>query len=433
MNNAHPFSLGLTYRPRQGVGPAINPYGWRAVDVGATRDELAHIAELGCDTVRLCLHWEDFQPGPTRIGSPAMRALERILDAVQSARLHAVVALFPAGLGNAVQVPFWATGIRPGVEMALETRFGPLLIVNPASQPPVLYEGRYHATPVRDLYRDPEQQQAQRYLIAEVIGYFAAHPAIHTWQLGHGLEYARTPRSAEDAYEWLANQVEQAREHGATRLASVVTAYGLSRQDTLRPHHLAELCDSLIVHTLPATPLRVTAPWHPAYVTFLHALTASLAGHQPAPPIVMANLGLATRSGEMAGWVVDSAFGRSTYTYLADEEQQAAFVADSLTALYRAGVAGVWLAAYADAAPELWTTPPFDQSIRERSLGLVRADGREKPAAAALRDFAARLRQNAPGTPGAPPDLDLDPADYWRAPAGTLRRLFQEWRSAGEA
>ena len=72
---SQPFSLGLTYWPRRSA------FGWwQNYDRGATRDELAHVAALGCDTVRLCLRWEDFQPGPQRINSAALRALEHALD-----------------------------------------------------------------------------------------------------------------------------------------------------------------------------------------------------------------------------------------------------------------------------------------------------------------------------------------------------------------
>src|SRR5436190_15985860 len=70
-----PFSLGLTYWPRR------TAFGWwQADDRGATHDELAHVAALGCDTVRFCLRWEDFQPGPQRLNSAALNTLEHALD-----------------------------------------------------------------------------------------------------------------------------------------------------------------------------------------------------------------------------------------------------------------------------------------------------------------------------------------------------------------
>src|SRR6266542_5164363 len=84
------FSLGLTYWPRR------TAFGWwRAFDRGEAREELAHVAALGCDTVRLCLRWEDFQTGPRRINSGALSNLEHVLDSAQGAGLCVVAALFP--------------------------------------------------------------------------------------------------------------------------------------------------------------------------------------------------------------------------------------------------------------------------------------------------------------------------------------------------
>lgn len=424
MSNNQTFSLGITYRPPQRIRAATNLYGWNAIDSGATRDQLAHIAELGCDTLRLCLLWEDFQPGPMRIGSTAMRALERVLDSALEARLQVVAVLFAGAMGGAVQVPFWVTGISPGVDLALTRHFGPLLI-SAEGQGEILFEGDYHATPVRDIYRDKEQLSAQRYLIDEVIGYFATHPAIAAWQLGYELNRVRTASSVEAAYEWFAGLVEHARERGATRLLGASSPHALTRQDTLRPQHLAEFCASVAVQVHPYEPLRVTQPWQTDYVAFLHALMQTLVGS--ARPVIVADVGLATQPEGRAAWVAHSPFGQNGHAYLADEEQQATFLENALTRLYQAGAAGVWLASYADLAVDQWATPPFDRAIRERTLGLMRADGREKQAAAALRAFALRLRQGTMGTPGSATSLDIDSEQYWRAPAKELRRLYQEW------
>src|SRR6478672_10531095 len=104
--HAEPFSLGLTYWPRRSA------FGWwQAYDRGATRDELAHVATLGCNTVRFCLRWEDFQPSARRINSAVLRALEHALDAAQAAGLGVVAALFPASVGGALHVPRWANGV----------------------------------------------------------------------------------------------------------------------------------------------------------------------------------------------------------------------------------------------------------------------------------------------------------------------------------
>jgi hypothetical protein len=128
---------------------------------------------------------------------------------------------------------------------------------------------------------------------------------------------------------------------------------------------------------------------------------------------------------DQPGWVADSAFGRPLRAYIGDQEQQAIFVESTLDRLQRDGAAGAWLAAYADYPAPLWRTPPLDRAIRERALGLVDAEGREKPAAAAVQRFAAERRPVAPFTP----PLEADPERYWRDPQCELARLWREFTS----
>jgi endo-1,4-beta-mannosidase len=414
-----PFSLGITYWPQRSAYR-----GWIDFDRSAVREELAQIASFGCDTLRLCLRWEDFQPRPSRIASGPMRALEQALDSAQSSGLRVVAALFAGAMGGALQLPAWTTGaalLQDDVRLA--TRFGPLLLPS-EPQPPVVYEDMYHETAVRALYRDSAQIEAQRYLIREVVGYFGQHPAIWAWQLGYELERARLPRSAEEAHDWLALLSDIAREQGAARLLGAASTRSLARREALRPEHLAELSDVVALHAWPYEPLRVAQPQRPTALLVLHALSVALAGR----PVLVANLGLATAPDNHAQWVGDRAFGRAVRTYLASEDEQAGFVEQALAALYRAGAAGAWLAAYADAPADLLASPPFDRSRHARTLGLVRGDGREKPAAEVLRRFAEQLRGGALGAHGSsPPALEIDPDDYWRDPAGEMQRLLRSW------
>ncbi|KPV53039.1 hypothetical protein SE17_11950 [Kouleothrix aurantiaca] len=73
------FSIGVTYWPRR-----AGFLWWRAFDRGAVREELAHVAALGCDTVRFCLSWEEFQPSPQRVtGAQAAHVVE-ICEAIST-------------------------------------------------------------------------------------------------------------------------------------------------------------------------------------------------------------------------------------------------------------------------------------------------------------------------------------------------------------
>jgi hypothetical protein len=422
-SQAAPFSIGLTYwPPRTAFG------WWRAFDRGEAREELAHVAALGCDTVRFCLRWEDFQPGPRRINGAALRALEHALDAAQGAGLRVIAALFPVALGGALQLPSWANGADPLDELLQATPLiGPALIVRPRGAPPLLYDDGYHTNKANDLYTDAKVLDAQRYLIREVAGYFGPHPALVAWQLGEGLERVHKPAAAAAVHEWFAAMAEALREqHSGARLLGLVSARGLSSPAGPRPEHIAATCDLLGVAADPPEPPGNDRPNHSPYVAYLHALTAAL-GRRPA---LAASFGLPTapgRSGEAdgPGWISDSAYGRGIRAYRGDAEQQSAFVEATLDRLHRAGALGAWLAAYADYPPALWHVPPLDRAIRQRTLGLVDAEGREKPAAAALRAFAAARR----AVVEIAPPIDVDPERYWREPKREFAQHWQEFSS----
>jgi hypothetical protein len=305
-----PFSLGLTYWPRR------KGYGWwGAFDQGEVAEELAQVAALGCDTVRFCLRWEDFQPGPRRINSAVLNALEQALDAAQMVGLGVVAALFPVALGGALQLPAWANGDDPLEELRRATRVvGPTLVLRPNSAPSLLYESGYHANKTNDLFVDARVLDAQRYLIREVVGYFRSHPALRAWQLGAGLERVRKPSAASAVAEWLAMIGEAVREQDPqAHLLGVVSARGLMTQSGPRPEDIAATCDLVGVAADPPERPLSRQPDHRHYVAYLHALTASLA----ARPVVITSLGLPSVPNSQAGWINDSVFGRSLHAYVA--------------------------------------------------------------------------------------------------------------------
>ena len=88
---------------------------------------------------------------------------------------------------------------------------------------------------------------------------------------------------------------------------------------------------------------------------------------------------------------------------------------------------GAYAWCYGDYDPALFQRAPFDTAIRERSFGLVRADGSEKPAAEVVRLFgsAAGARRDPHGV--APKVLDVTVDDYYAAPEQHFRRLYQRW------
>ncbi len=399
MSDTLPFTLGITYRQRRS-GHAM----WQQFDHGAAREELAQIAALGIGSVRLPLTWAEFQPRADRVGSRAMQVLEQTLDMAGACGLQALPVLLPVADGGALQIPGWANG--PDVLGQLRRARGgrATLMMRPPGAISVLAGERYVPIQCGDLFTDEDLLAAQLLLVREVAGYFGSHPAIWGWQIGAGLERATSPLQAADVTRWCTALTDTLHQVApAARALGVVSRHGLSRAAGPHPADLGG-CADLGVSVDPAEeqPAQVRRLTDPA--AFLHALAAGLAGR--AVHVIDAGLALAT-DGAPRGWGIVSAYGSTTAVYLADAVEQGEYTAALLDRLYAAGAAGIWLAGYADHPAETWRAAPLDRASGHRALGLVDAQGNEKPAAAAVRAFATRLA-SAPATRPAPPTLDAE-------------------------
>ena len=165
----------------------------------------------------------------------------------------------------------------------------------------------------------------------------------------------------------------------------------------------------------------------PELVPFSCALTAELAGS--GRRTLMQEFGLCTAPPGMPGTTItDDFLGTPRAQYLASEEEGAAYYDAVLQRLVRTGAAGAYAWCYADYDARLHDRPPFDTAVRERTFGLVRADGSEKPAIAVFH--ALRVRRDA-GTLGPvkqiAPLLDIGADDYYRDPARHFARLYARW------
>jgi endo-1,4-beta-mannosidase len=106
-----------------------------------------------------------------------------------------------------------------------------------------------------------------------------------------------------------------------------------------------------------------------------------------------------------------------------------------LERLAKTGAGGAYAWCYGDYDSRLFDRLPFTHALRERTFGLVRADGSEKPAAAVFRDFrrkrdAGAIAASAGRTPV--PVLDVTPDEYYRAPVANFERLYANWVARAE-
>ena len=411
------FSIGVTYWPRR-KGPLL----WAELDRGEVRDEFQQLAAIGLNTLRLPLHWEEFQPRPERVSTTALRALEHMLDLASDTALRVVPELLPVAVAGAIHIPAWTTAASFAADMTLATKFGPLVIVRNEHRPPLVWERSIHTTEVRDLWTNPTMRDAQRKLLAEVVGYFGDHPAITGWELGSGLELARAPSSSDAAGEWLGETADVARQHGARGpLFYAATLRAPRRREGPRPEALSDAGITPVINMVPPE-----APFNgePLTVDMLRFVAALVYALGRTVPILIVGVPAVANAGNTT--VQDQAYGRQVEQPLLDHDAHARLIETVLPELNTTGVPGVWFAhgfCYGNPFP-----PERAHTQSERMMGLFDTDGSELPVANAVQRFA---RQSV--TVPAAVFASLDVEDYWSDPATHLRRLWQQWQAQHDA
>src|SRR3954447_1915183 len=130
--------IGVNFWSRSG-GPRM----WSNYDPAVVREELAVLAEHGCNVTRLFCYWPDFVPEPERFDEDVLARFADFLDA------HVEV-----GMGT---IPTFVVGHMSGENWDPPWRQG------------------------RDLYRDVWLVSQQAWLAAELGRRFGTHPAIVGW------------------------------------------------------------------------------------------------------------------------------------------------------------------------------------------------------------------------------------------------------------
>jgi len=188
----------------------------------------------------------------------------------------------------------------------------------------------------------------------------------------------------------------------------------------MRVDDLARAGDEDCMHAYPLYCDVARSFLDPDLVPFSCALTASLAGS--GRRVLMQEFGLCTAPQGSGGTTIEDDFlGTPRAQYLASEEEAARYYEEVMDRLVAIGAAGAYAWCWADYHPDLFGRPPLDRAIRERTFGLVRADGSEKPAARVFPSFAGR--QLGPRvTIDLPPGLDADA--YYREPSRRFADLY---------
>ncbi|MDB5076302.1 MAG: hypothetical protein JWO42_2481 [Chloroflexi bacterium] len=402
--NGEPWAVGVNYWPRRKA-----MYWWKHFDAGEVRDEFAQIAGWGMRVVRICLLWEDFQPTIDTIRGRALDDLSAVLDTARDCGLQVIVTLFVGNMSGAMWFPRWAFSDRTAPLRRLQ-----------------LAEGQPTDHLLHDLFADPSILRAEVRLASVVARHLGSHPALWGWDLANEIDAALEPTTDDAGWLWIC------------LLASVLHAldpdhpvtYGahppsLESRNHLRIDDMAPYLDLLSMHGYPLYSDVAAGPLDPEFVPFVTMLTASLGGKDT----WMQEFGVCTAPpGQPSCTIEDDFLGTMRPQFLASEADAATYYDEVLIRLRALRVPGALAWCYADYTPDLWGRPPFDRAVRERTFGLVRADGSEKPAVAVIKQHIA-----APPPPEAQlPDLlgGLTAHDYYQDPARHFVECYARWRAA---
>ena len=387
------FELGVNYWPRRSA-----MYMWRELDIGEVRDEMAQIAALGFDVVRVFTLAQDFLPQPLTVAPDMVANLVEVARAAKDAGLKVVPTLVVINMSGKFWWPTWMLDAQ-GL---------------PA-----------------DLFSDPTILRSQSLLVETCARALSGDSAIRAFDLANEIDDAQRPRTRDAGWLWaslLANTVRRVAPGTPVQIGAHLPS--LTTENYMRVDDIGEVADEDLMHAYPLYCDVARSFLDPELVPFSCALTAGLAGRGRRP--LMQEFGLCTAPpGAPGQTITDDFLGRPLRQYLASEEEAAAYYDAVLQGLVSTGAAGAYAWCYGDYDSRLFDRAPLATAVRERTFGLVRSDGSEKPAAAVFRNFRKRrdtdARSGSQAGAAVPRVLDLTADEYYRAPRANFERLYATW------
>jgi endo-1,4-beta-mannosidase len=384
------FELGVNYWPRRSA-----MYMWREPDMGGVREEMAQIADIGFDVVRIFALTQDFLPQARTVDATMVARLVQVVRAAKDAGLKVVPTLVVINMSGRMWWPQW--------------------MLDSAGKP-------------RDLFADSDILGSQVLLAESCARALAGDDCIRAFDLANEIDDAQRPQSRAAGREW-ASALAGAIRRTAPGIPIQIGAHLPSlTKEYLRVDDIAAVADENVMHAYPLYSEVARSFLDAELVPFSCALTTALAGNSR--PTTMQEFGLCTAPPGYTGQTItDDFLGQQRSQYLASEDEQSTYYAEVLDKLTDIGAGGAYAWCYADYDRKLFNRPPFASAVRERTFGLVRTDGSEKPAADVFRKLRRRrdAGELAPPTHDTSQLLDVTPDDYYRAPAEHFARLYAQW------
>ena len=383
------FELGINYWPRKSA-----MYMWEEFDLGEVREDMAHIADMGFEVVRMFTRTKDFLPTPSTVDATMVQRLVKVVQAAADAGLMVVPTVIILNMSGSIWWPSW--------------------MLDAAGKP-------------RDIFSDPAMLRAQALLAQTLARELAGNVALRGFDLANEIDDAQFPQSREAAAGWaslLATTIRTAAPGAQIRLGMHLPS--LTTDNNVRVDDVATITDEDVMHTYPLYSNFARTPLDSELAPFSLALTAGLSGAGRRP--LMQEFGACTAPpGDPGCMITDNFLGEMKPQYLASEQEQAAYYETVLERLLQTGAAGAYAWCYADYVPRLFDRPPLATAIRERTFGLVRPDRSEKPAADVFRRFSERRIKGTLVQGAVPRVLDVSADEYYRTPEKHFGRLYSKW------
>lgn len=372
------FSLGVNYWPRRSAMTM-----WRRFDAGEVAEDFARIAELGLDTVRFFMRWDDFQPQPDTIDATMLERLDRFVALATDAGLRTMPTFFCGHMSGVNFLPAWALDAS-----AAHGRFR--TIVGEATSEHGI--GDMYAGPLLDA----------QVLFARTVGErFREHPGIVAWDLGNEFSNLREPANEYVAADWSRTLARALRVTSGLAVTAGIHGEDLTRDRNIRFAQLCEPFAFATMHGYSVYSAFARDRLDPEVVPFLARMTAAFSykrvlftefGNPTCPPGKLSPFERVALPNEPPNPTIspeDPLF--ATYACLREEEN-AAYCTAVLERLHADGRLGAYWWCWADYDETLRDDPPFDRAPHEMRFGIIRSDGTAKPVAAALAAFARQRR-----------------------------------------
>lgn len=354
------FTLGVNYWPRRS---GVRFY--RNFDPAEVESEFAEISRLGCDTVRVFVLWDEFQPirefpgghgepraialrndwnadpaeNPALLDPAMLEKFDRVVEAARKNHLRLIVALLTAWMSGTLFEPMFRNG--------------------------------------RDYFSDPFMLKYQMLYCRYFTARYAGNPTILYWEFGNEQNCVAPCRSPEAAWVWmnaLALSIRQGDPGGEIASGMHGLRFLPDRSSPWGIRESADAVDCLTTHPYPEftpgcfqeSPLALRSSLH---ATAQSCYYAALGGKKV----------LCEETGSLGGSVLS-------------ERECAEYLRMRLYSLFANGVTGCLWWCFSDFTCT-GDLPYRDVIMENDGLGLFRADGSPRPTALELQRFRETLRR----------------------------------------